>query len=202
MIYSKERNNEDGWTSHRLAYDVFKKLEQPNVLVFSTTWTDEKDLYVIEEWLSKDPANKVIWVSLFDPDFKFAVPNDDRITVFNSRDFCFWLVATEKFFLHYDATVVAPAEFKYDFLCYQRKPYGYRQKLFNSLQHKRGCITIGHTSFDVNNDLPSHSGYGEIIGDLQVPNDIWSLGNTTVWKQSFLNIVSETHQSVSCDYPF
>jgi hypothetical protein len=202
MIYAHERHSDNGWTSHKLAHTIFKKLEQQTVLVFSTTWTNENDLHVIDEWLAKDPSNSVICVSLFDPDFKFVAPVNDRIKVFNSRDFCFWLIATDKFFLHYDATTVNPTEFKYDFLCYQRKPYGYRQKLFNSLLDKKGCITIGNKTFDVNNDLPMHDGHNEIIGDLHVPNDIWSLGNITVWNQSFLNIVSETHQSVSCDYPF
>jgi hypothetical protein len=202
MIYSHEKNCNTGWSAHNLAVEVFEKLNQDNVLVFSTTWASEKDTHVIDEWLDKHPSNKVICVSLFDPEYKFVVPSNDRVKSFNGRDFCFWLVATEKFFLPYNIESVKPTEFKYDFLCYQRKPYGYRQKLFAALKDKNGIITIGNQEFDVNTDLPYHAGHDEIIGELNVPNDIWSLGNINVWNQSFLNIVSETHQSVSNEVPF
>lgn len=199
MVYSYEEIYKTNWQAHKLASEIFARLDSPNTLVFSSTWAGEKDYGVIDDWLSVQD-NRAIIISLFDPDeFNYTNPRATKVGV---SDLLFWLLASDRFFLKYNKEDVAPLEFKHDFLCYQRKPIDYRVTLYNKLKNKNGIVTIGTESYDFNQRLPDHNGYKDVGDTLPIPNDIYSLGNIDVWNKSFLNIVSETVQKLDVAVPF
>ena len=112
-------------------------------------------------------------------------------------------MAVDRYFLSYPIEKVTPVEFKYDFLCYQRKVNEPRTYIYNLLKNKQGMVTIGDKEFgDVNSNIPYHADLHSHYGDLKVFDDCWSLGNIEIWNQSFLNIISETQQPLESDYPF
>lgn len=206
------------WSAHRLSAQIGCKFAQNNIQVINQTWVNNVDwslINIIKQWQEKSTKNRVIFFSAFDPPFQdlasfkktlqsFGNQIDlSRITYVSSKDFCFWLLAVDNFFLKYPAEAVTPNTFKHKFLCYQRKPNYMRQLLYDSLRNKPGIITIGTQEFpDINNSIPDHSGHNEIGGQLAVSNDIWSLGNIDIWNSSFLNIVSETKQLTDVAAPF
>jgi len=192
MIYTKSEN----FSAHLLSKEILKMFDCHNTLVFDTTWTDESDLVVIENYLKENPHNRVLLISTFDQPLHGHL-HDIRLNHISAKNFCFWLIAVDRFFLKYTKEDVTPTNFNNNFLCYQRKIYDEREILYELLKNKKGVITIGNKLFEsINNNLPEHSGYIDI--DIHYPtlNDIWSLGNIDVWNSSFLNIVTETTQDL------
>jgi hypothetical protein len=198
MIFSYEEIYKTNWQAHKLASEIFARLDSPNNLVFSTTWAGEKDFETIDNWLTT-PSHKAIIISLFDPnEFQY---HHTRAIHIDTRNILFWLLTTDKYFLEYTKEDTTPA-FEYNFLCYQRKPIDYRVKLYDLLKSKNGIVTLGTQEYSFNKDLPEHGGYKDVGGELPIPNDIYSLGNIEVWNKCFLNIVSETVQRLDTDFPF
>lgn len=198
MIFSYENIYKTNWQAHILANEIFTKFDSTNTLVFSTTWAGENDRSVLDEWL-KEPTHKAIIISLFDPNaFDYVHP---RATHIDSKDILFWMLASDRYFLSYTKEDTSP-KFEYSFLCYQRKPIEYRVELYNLIKNKKGIITLGNQEYEFNKTLPDHPGYKDVGGELPIPNDIYSLGNIDIWNKSFLNIVSETIQSVDSPNPF
>jgi hypothetical protein len=193
MIYSKSVN----FSAHTLTKEILEMFDCYNTLVFDTTWTDETDLIVIDEYLKEFIHNRVVLISTFDQQLHGHI-SDIRINHISTKNFCFWLIATDKFFLKYSKEDVTPIKFINNFICYQRKIYDEREILYELLKNKNGIITIGNrSSHEVNKNLPYHNGYFEINDDNGLsPNDIWSLGNLDIWNSSFLNIVTETTQNL------
>ena len=190
------------WSSHVLSREISQKFVKNNVLVINPTWLSKGlILHEIETWVAQGETNKVVILSLFDPmGFSFEDSKYfDKITLIDCNQFCFWLLAVDRFFLNYSVEDVEPQVFKNKFLCYQRKPSIKRIYLFEQLTNKPGIVTIGNKEFhDVNSKIPHHAGLTEVGNDhkLHVDNDIWSLGNIDIWNSSFLNIVSETEQFI------
>ena len=198
MIFSYENIYKTNWQAHKLANEIFQRFDSAKTLVFSTTWAGETDKSVLDDWL-KDSTHTAIVISLFDPNgFDYQHP---RATHVDSKDVIFWLLASDKYFLPYSKENTIP-KFEHNFLCYQRKPIDYRVELFNLIKDKKGIITLGNQEYDFNKSLPDHPGYKDVGGELPIPNDIYSLGNIDIWNKSFLNIVSETIQSMTSPYPF
>lgn len=190
MIFSYEKIYNTEWSSHSLAYSIFQKFDDPNTLVFSTTWADDKDLPQIHDWLNESPEHKVIIISLFDQPLLFNIKHE-RVKHINTKDFCFWMLAVDQFFKKYNSSELIPTNFKNKFLCYQRKPREEREYLYNLIKKAEGICTLN----DGDSSVEYNKGFDEIGDDLVTPNDIWSLGNLDVWNSSFLNIVSETVQN-------
>jgi hypothetical protein len=133
----------------------------------------------------------------------FAKKYHSRIKIISNFDLCFWLIAIDRYFLKYSIKEVTPTDYQHHFLCYQRKPNPARELLYETLKNKTGIITIGTKKFaDINNNIPKHIGIDEVFGTLEVCNDIYSLGNIKIWNSSFLNIVSETEQNLTFEFPF
>jgi len=214
MLLTCETTN---WAAHELSLDIGKKIASSNKrLVISETWVDIKSqgIPMAKTWLESDPQHTVIFVSTFDPSIiemnksfvteMFNTNEQFRISYINCKDICFWLLAVGRYFLNYSIADVTVRNFKYNFLCYQRKFYSSRTYLYEKLQNKTtGIITIGNMKFnDINSNIPDHRGLTEVRGELMISNDIWSLGNIEIWNSSFLNIVSETWQPLDAAYPF
>lgn len=198
MIFSYENIYKTNWEVHKLSNEIFHKFDSPTTLVFSTTWAEEKDKHILDDWL-KDPSHKAVLLSLFDPN-AFDYTHDRAIHI-DSKDILFWLLASDRYFLPYPKESTIP-KFEYNFLCYQRKPFDYRISLYNLIKDKKGIVTLGDQEYEFNKSLPDHPGYLDGGNDLAIPNDIYSLSNIDIWNKSFLNIVSETIQSVDSLYPF
>ena len=207
-------NETSSWSAHKLSLEISLRLggNSWDVLVINETWTLPTGFQIAKTWLSISPHNTVVFMSLYDPSANpFNLPSEftefdkSRIVYINSKDFCFWLLAVDRYFLNYSEEEVTPTEFNHKFLCYQRKPNLARNYLYTQLVNKQGIVTIGNKKFDsINSDIPEHSGINETIAieELEVGNDIWSLGNIKIWNNSFLNIVSETQQPIDTKDPF
>jgi len=205
MLLTKETT---GWSAHRLSLEISSIFSNINgALVINETWMAPNIIRVAKTWLKLDKSHTIIFISLFDPSKGyqglFTGEEFARIHSINSKDICFWLLAVDRYFLNYSVEQVTPVEFKHNFLCYQRKITEPRTYLYNQLTNKSGIVTIGDKKFhDINSDIPYHTGLKEVFGNLEIANDIWSLGNIKIWNNSFLNIVSETEQSFESDHAF
>jgi hypothetical protein len=110
----------------------------------------------------------------------------------------FWAVACSNFFKKYDNQELEPTAFDYLYLNYNRKPHRHRIELVKLLETSdlisRGCVTLGNSSYTVNDQHNNYKEYGadDVVGDVGIPNDIYSLGQLEIWNRSFINIVSET----------
>jgi len=199
MIFAKDSDTE--FLSHKLSYEIIKMFDDGEYnLVFSTTWTDESDLKVIEDYQKLYPGSRVAIISSFDQSLHENY-YQTNVNHYGCENFCFWLLATDKYFLNYTPEEVKPTTFENNFLCYQRKVYDERELMYQILKYRKGIVTLSGEDFkDINNNLPAHTGYNEVgFGEREkgrIPNDIWSLGNIDIWNKSFLNIVVETTQDL------
>ena len=210
MFLSHEKSTDRVWNMLILEYKIAKLFDNDHTMVYSTTWMDINKVDEALRWVNKSSNNKAVFLGLADPCF-IDFPKHERILFFNNKDFIFFLLAVDKFFVPYTIDQLVPnEEFEYNFLCYQRKIFPHRTELFKKLKNQKGLITLsGSTQFNsINSEVIDQTGLYEIIPDSNIsqdkmmPNDIWSLGNLNVWKKSFLNIVSETDQPCPIDVPF
>jgi hypothetical protein len=203
-------NETMGGDAIKLSSEIsFKLSSSREALVINETWMKPNIVQVVKSWLSVDQQHTVIFVCLYDPADNYQIyqgftdEENNRISYVNHKNICFWLLEVDRYFLNYPIEKVTPVEFKYNFLCYQRKVNEPRTYIYNLLKNKHGMVTIGDKEFsDVNSNIPYHTGLREFSGDLKVLGDWRSLGNIEIWNQSFLNIISETQQSLESDYPF
>jgi len=203
-------NETTGWVAHKLSWEISLKFSgHRDVLVINETWMKPSIVQVVKTWLSLDQQHTVIFMCLYDPADNhqiyqgFTDEENTRISYINSKDFCFHLLNADRYFLNYSIESVNPIEFKYNFLCYQRKVNEPRTYLYNLLKNKQGIVTIGDKEFgDVNSNIPYHAGLREDPSDLKVGGDSLSLGNIEIWNRSFLNIVSETQQPFESGHAF
>jgi hypothetical protein len=111
----------------------------------------------------------------------------------------FWAIACLKFFRNYTIEeLIPPQSLSHIFLNYNRKPHPHRRSLVQVLENNNltncGIITLGDSKYNLSEHNEEYKDYGalDVIGDLKIPNDIYSLGNMHIWGSCFLNIVSET----------
>ena len=112
----------------------------------------------------------------------------------------FWALACKKFFKSYTQEQLQPNITKL-FLSYNRKPHPHRINLVQELKlsglDKFGYVTLGGTDLTVGDTYEQYadSGAYDAVGDLNIPNDIYSLGQSDIWNSCLFNIVSETSPS-------
>ena len=209
-LITQEHSN---WSSHSLSIEICRKFVRDNVLVLSETWVNsnhhqiQQYAILIRNWLNKSPENKAISVSFYDQGLvrkKIHMFDVDvsRIRFIDQHDICFWLLVVDKYFLKYANEDLIPVRFNHKFLCYQRKITTHRRKLYDTLKDKEGIVTLGDQKFEINDMIPVHVGLKEAHIRLEMPNDIYSLGNPDIWNTAFLNIVSETNQDFKDDCAF
>ena len=138
----------------------------------------------------------------------------------NKNDrYSFWAINVDENFIHpNEKDLFLDPDFKYDFLSYNRKPSRHRVELVGNLHlyklHNHGMVTLGYEDtgygnrarekgllFNLNDNPPGVSAM-ESTGVNPIKNDIFSLGDPNIWRNSFLNIVSETDYYYRKDYPF
>lgn len=110
----------------------------------------------------------------------------------------FWAVACSKYFKNYQINELEPTYFKNIFLNYNRKPHRHRVELVKLFEQSglinQGCVTLGNSKYTVNDTAEHYLQHGasDVVGDVGIPNDIYSLGQMDIWNTSFVNVVSET----------
>lgn len=115
----------------------------------------------------------------------------------------FWAVSCSKFFKKYTLEELHPTQFDNLFLNYNRKPHRHRTELIKQFEQfdliKHGCVTLGDSNYTVHDDLNQYLEYGanDVVGDVGIPNDVYSLGQLKIWNTSFINVVSETQYEFS-----
>jgi len=168
--------------------------------VIVPTWYDPVD---VVEYVNQLKADSVYICSLtdpFGPIAGYADQLDSEVNYFGYTDngiaYDFWAAMCNRKFKHYTVEELLPTKFNYLFLNYNRKPHYHRVNLVNALKEhdifKSGCISLGGQYYI--NDDNSYADYGanDVADQIEIPNDIYSLGKIELWQQHFLNIVSET----------
>jgi hypothetical protein len=117
--------------------------------------------------------------------------------------FDFWAVACAKFFKAYTVEELKPVQLDNLFLNYNRKPHRHRIELVRLLEESnlldQGCVTLGNSQYTVGDKHDHYQSYGanDVVGDVGIPNDVYSLGQLKIWNASFVNVVSETQYEFS-----
>ncbi len=115
----------------------------------------------------------------------------------------FWAVACAKFFKKYTFEELEPIQFDKLFLNYNRKPHRHRIEFVKLLEQSglvgKGCVTLGNSNYTVGDTHQDYInfGAGDVVGEVGIPNDVYSLGQLGIWNSSFINIVSETQYEFS-----
>lgn len=121
----------------------------------------------------------------------------------NGINFDFWALACVNFFRQYKNEELLPVDLKHIFLNYNRKPHRHRVELINLLEQHNlinyGINTLGNSNYTINDKHNDYLDFGgnDIVGDVGIPNDIYSLGRLDIWNSCFLNVVSETQYEYS-----
>jgi len=109
----------------------------------------------------------------------------------------FWADACLKHFKEYSREDVLPDRVDYLYLNYNRKPHHHRLQLVEQLKINDlidlGCVTLAG-QYSVGDAIDDYKDFGayDVGGELEIPNDVYSLGQIDLWRRSFINIVSET----------
>ena len=115
----------------------------------------------------------------------------------------FWAVACAKFFKIYSPEELQPSRFDNLFLNYNRKPHRHRTEFVKLLEQSslidQGCVTLGNSKYTVGDHEADYIKFGakDVVGNVGIPNDVYSLGRLDIWNTSFINVVSETQYEFS-----
>ncbi len=110
----------------------------------------------------------------------------------------FWATTCSKLFRKYTINELEPVQFDNLFLNYNRKPHKHRTELVKLFEEtglvEHGCVTLGNSIYTVNDIDEQYIEYGanDVVGNVGIPNDVYSLGQLKIWNTSFINVVSET----------
>jgi len=189
---------------------IAKNLETNNpnkkITVAVTSWHEPADLVL---QLQQNNSDINILCSLTDPlgpieDKLHEIPGQVQLFgyVDQGTQFDFWAVACLQFFKTY-SDEIHPTQFTNLYLNYNRKPHTHRRLLITALEQndliQHGCNTLGNSKYTVGDQHIDYAEYGanDVVGDVGIPNDVYSLGQLDIWQHSFINIVSETQYEYS-----
>lgn len=205
------------WQAGRLERELVDSLTQS--INNNTQYTHLKKVIVVTSW--HEPAVLIKEIQDIDPDVTFLCSLTDPLgPIENLIDqipgqviligyvdgeyfFDFWAVACAKFFKNYTIEELEPTHFDNLFLNYNRKPHRHRVNLVKSFEESslidRGCITLGDSNYTVGDNIVDYLEFGatDVIGNVGIPNDVYSLGQLSIWNTSFVNVVSETQYEFS-----
>jgi hypothetical protein len=149
----------------------------------------------VAEWINQRSPLRTIICSLTDP---LSFQWEHSVFGYGDIKYDFWAVACEQNFKQYQYQDLLPTQFDFLFLNYNRKPHTHRVELVEAFEQagiiNLGCTTLGGSPYTVN-DVDAdylNTGANDVVGDIGIPNDIYSLGQIGIWQRSFINIVSET----------
>jgi hypothetical protein len=189
---------------------VAKNLEtnnpNKNITVVVTSWHEPTDIVV---QLQQNNSDINVLCSLTDPlgpieDKLQEIPGQVWLLGYVSQgiQLDFWAIACLNFFKQYSNEIL-PTKFTNLYLNYNRKPHAHRRLLIDALEKNNliqyGCNTLGNSNYNIGDQHSDYTAYGadDVVGDVGIPNDVYSLGQLDVWQRSFINIVSETQYEYS-----
>lgn len=184
------------WKAGRVEQLIRNILEQKaqsqltvdRVMLINPTWLLDRDL--AQEIQDADP-NFIICHNFVDP----VIPQVKKIIedcgiphlFIGNSDQCrvdFWAIACDLFFKSYSDNELQLRPGARKFMCLNRKPHAHRRIMMQYLEQIK---EQGHLTSSADYDLVDAD-----IGEYQIPNDIYTLGDIAVWQDSYLNIVTET----------
>ena len=185
-----------------LAQDLNKNYPQLNKVIAVTSWHEPAALLKQLQDITPDIT---FLCSLTDPlgpieDLLDQIPGQIKLIGYADTEYFydFWAVACNNFFKKYHISELEPTKFNHLFLNYNRKPHRHRTELVKLLEESSiinyGCVTLGDSKYSVADENEQYVDYGanDVVGDVGIPNDVYSLGQLKIWNTSFINIVSET----------
>ena len=214
LIYDNgfDKSNIIGRHDTKIKQIIINQLK-PNDVFIDTTWLKlEKDF---EVFLNKieGQSKRVICYSGPDWNNTYAPPNEenrylpawdelnkyDLLHVGNTRGthfFSFWLDFVNSHLDNYEQFDPYDLQLPLKhFMCLNRKPHRPRVQLYNDLS-KFEYLKYGHCSLGTRKHLPlditNAEGDDAVSGDIEITNDINSLGHKDNWNSHFLNVVTET----------
>jgi hypothetical protein len=198
------------WRAGRLEREIVDNISDQLALQYP----DQNCVVAVPSW--HEPSVLVDDIKNLNPDFTVICSLSDplgpiedlldtipgRVHKFGYVDhgikFDFWALACLKFFKKYSREEIILKEFSKIYLNYNRKPHRHRLELVNLFENsdliKYGITTLGDSAYTLNESDDDYLEYGanDVMGDVGIPNDIYSLGRLDIWNSTFLNIVSET----------
>lgn len=212
LVYSRGfKNNVIGIVDSFIEQNIIKNISKDFVFV-NTTWIEKT-----EELVNILDKSKVT-ICYSGPDWEntncidirkhahkiIKENSSDVLHIGNTRGkyyFNFWaefIRQNSKYFFQKD--YLAPPNFKKAYMCLNRKPHNHRLFLVNLLEKKNlidyGYVSIfrGKQSLKLNEThIPNiNLGQNAVVDDIDINNDILSLGDISNWNSHFLNIVTET----------
>jgi len=201
---------------HNNILDIFKQYSSDNVVLIHDNWCF-RYIDEIEKFLQDNSTKHVIILSGFDPPQLLSHVNAleshpaGYTQVGNTADnefyFSYWLEFARFYLPRYTVNLQQPDIHKL-FLSLNKKPHDHRIKLVKALYNANlqdfGYLTLGNVgNADCNSTdamgLPLPLTLSEDLFDEnnqnEIPNNFDSyifLGNDKYWKESFVNIVTET----------
>jgi hypothetical protein len=190
-----------------------------NNLLINLTWFGPQFNTGEYNKISKLKADRVFFMSAVDAPMINADQLDQTAQQLEAQEtyylgnfetqhqFSFIATLLPKYFKNYTDIDLGLTEVKHLYVNYNRKPRPHRVDLVNHLiaegLDNLGVITLGKDAFYSNGPAPvifldeqpedyaqeGNWGHGLAFG---IPHDIHSLGNMTIWRNHFLNIVGET----------
>jgi hypothetical protein len=177
----------------QLATLISEKYPKQSTAVVVPNWYEHQ---AVQDWIDQEPGIVVV-CSLTDP-LTDAWYTNTKVFGYGNVKFDFWAVACAKFFKQYRYQELVSTQFDYLFLNYNRKPHTHRVDLVREFERAGiidlGCTTLSGTNYSVGDTASEFedSGALDVVGNIGIPNDIYSLGKLDIWQRAFINIVSET----------
>jgi len=190
------------YTTWNLVSQVYNEFVSDKVTVIDTMWRENKEM---EKLVSQalDNNHKVVvmnWLDELRGEFRNDIYQHNDILVLHYL----WplLKTCEQYFQPVEWDQVQPNNFDYNFMCYGFKEKPWRKKLYRALQDTKvkGLLSYG-TEKNFTEKIEYTWGNSNMEPSNDDPNfpktvDIYSLGDMTLWRSHFLNIVSESQVGV------
>ena len=189
-----------------------QQLDVDRVMIINPTWLHEND--IIQQIKDARP-DFIICHNFVDP----AVPKMfeaiqqsgiPHVIIGNSAQ-CrldFWAIVTDLFFQNYEEYDVAIQPSARKYICLNRKPHPHRitlvEELINAGLQQQGYLSLGLTgdrAITIEEAFNDEQGINDEFGNLgvdetfvssKIRNDIFSLGDTNIWMNSYFCLVTET----------
>ncbi len=199
-----------------IVQQVEQHFPDTNNVVFSLTWDGPQTLEAIER--VPRPVDNLFLVATVDPPthraadyIKIMQPNTVyKLGNFDSPyEFNFFAIVCRDHFRHYETDDLILRELRWRYCAYNRKPYTHRVHMVRELVQQglepHGVITLGR-AFPGEPDHGLYRTIGERNEDYvrwghwydeggtshDIPHDLFSLHNWTVWQHHFLHIIGCT----------
>lgn len=220
IVIRSSRGFPNHWRAGKLENEIVDLLESKakaqltceRVFIVNLTWLHDEDLPAM---IAEANPDFIICYNFVDPlveKLADAVKNSGipYVLIGNTDHFRldFWAMVCSKHFKKYSLSDVCLSSAARKFICLNRKPHWHRVKLVNNLINAglkdQGHISLGlpgddaivlDTVFSESQGIADEyrrlGAGGETVSS-KIKNDIYSLGDLDIWRNSYLCLVTET----------